>query len=94
VKEVSATLKAMHAQEDRVAARQTAEQIAVKLKVMKLADVAELVRTGIEETLYYCAFSKCGEEPEPLEHFRMGIRADVGCRQTATGAPQMGYTGG
>jgi hypothetical protein len=95
VKEVSAALKAMHAREDRVAARQTAEQIAVKLKVMKLADAAELVRTAIEETLYYCAFSKCGEEPEPLEHFRTGICTDVGCRQAATGGPhQMGYTGG
>ena len=53
VKEVSATLEATHAQEDRVAARQTAEQIAVKLKVMKLADAVELVRTGIKETLCY-----------------------------------------
>jgi putative transposase len=87
VKEAAAMLKAMHALEDRVAARQKAEQIAVELKVMKLADAAELVRTGIEETLYYYAFSKCGKEPEPLEHFRMGIRADVGCRQAATGGP-------
>ena len=54
--------KRASAQEDRVAARQKAEQVAVKLKEMKLADAAELVRTGIEETLYYYAF--------PREHWR------------------------
>ena len=62
VKEVAAMLKAIHAQEDRAAARQKAEQVAAKLKEMKLADAAEHVRTGIEETLYYYAF--------PREHWR------------------------
>jgi len=56
VKEVAAMLKAIHAQEDRAAARQKAEQVAVKLKEMKLADAAAIVATGIEETLYYYAF--------------------------------------
>ncbi len=51
VKEVAAMLKAVHAQEDRAAARQKAEQVAAKLREMKLADAAELVRAGIEETL-------------------------------------------
>ena len=62
MKEVAAMLKAIHAQEDRAAARQKAEQVAAKLKDMKLADAAEHVRTGIEETLYYYAF--------PREHWR------------------------
>ena len=31
--------------------------MAIKLKEMKLADAAELVRQGIEETLYYYAVS-------------------------------------
>jgi putative transposase len=53
VKEVAAMLKAIHAQEDRAAARQKAEQVAAKLKEMKLADAAALVLAGIEETLYY-----------------------------------------
>ena len=44
VKEVAAMLKAIHAQEDRAAARQKAEQVAAKLKEMKLADAAALVR--------------------------------------------------
>ena len=55
VKEVAAMLKAIHAQEDRAAARQKAEQVATKLKEMKLADAADLVRGGIEETLFYYA---------------------------------------
>jgi transposase-like protein len=62
VKEVAAMLKAIHAQEDRAAARQKAEQVAAKLKEMKLADAAALVVAGIEETLYYYAF--------PREHWR------------------------
>src|SRR5271165_6774516 len=62
VKEVAAMLKAIHAQEDRAAARQKAEQVAVKLKEMKLPDAAAIVVAGIEETLYYYAF--------PREHWR------------------------
>src|SRR5208283_2642162 len=62
VKEVAAMLKAIHAQEDRAAARQKAEQVAAKLKEMKLADAAALVAAGIEETLYYYVF--------PREHWR------------------------
>jgi putative transposase len=48
MKEVAAMLKAIHAPEDRAAARHKAEQVAVKLKDMKLADAAEHVRAGIE----------------------------------------------
>jgi putative transposase len=62
VKEVAAMLKAIHAQEDRAAARQKAEQVITKLKEMKLANAADLVRAGIEETLFYYAF--------PREHWR------------------------
>jgi hypothetical protein len=32
--------------------------VAAKLKEMKLADAAELVRGGIEETLFYYAFPR------------------------------------
>jgi len=55
-------LKAIHAQEDRAATRQKAEQVITKLKEMKLANAADLVRAGIEETLFYYAF--------PREHWR------------------------
>jgi len=62
VREVAAMLKAIHAQEDRAAARQKAEQVITKLREMKLADAAELLRVGIEETFYYYVF--------PREHWR------------------------
>jgi hypothetical protein len=44
-------MKAIHEQEDLATARQNAEQVAAKLKEMKLADAAALVLAGIEETL-------------------------------------------
>jgi putative transposase len=62
VKEVAAMLKAIRAQEDRVAARQKAVQVSAKLKEMKVADAPALVVAGIEETLYYYVF--------PREHWR------------------------
>jgi transposase-like protein len=58
VKEVAAMMKAIHAQEDCAAAREKAEQVAAKLKEMKLADAAALVLSRIEETLFDCAFSR------------------------------------
>jgi putative transposase len=78
VKEVAAMLKAVHAQEDRAAARQKAEQIAAKLKEMKLADAAALVLAGIEETLYYYAFPRehwrCLRTNNPLERLLREVR--------------------
>ncbi len=62
VKEVAAMLKAIHAQEDRVAAREKAQAVVEKLEGMRLGKAAELVRAGIEETLAYMAF--------PREHWR------------------------
>ena len=38
------------------AAKEKAEQVVAKLKEMKLAKAAEIVVTGIEETLYYFSF--------------------------------------
>jgi putative transposase len=77
VKEVAAMLKAIHAQEDRAAARQKAAQ-AVKLKEMKLADAAELLRQGIEETLFYYAFPRehwrCLRTNNPLERILREVR--------------------
>lgn len=78
VKEVAAMLKAIHAQEDRAAARQKAEQVAVKLKEMKLADAAAIVAAGIEETLYYYAFPsehwRCLRTNNPLERLLREVR--------------------
>jgi putative transposase len=62
VKEVAAMLKAIHAQEDLLSARDKARQVADKLEGMRLGKAASLVRGGIEETLAYMAF--------PCEHWR------------------------
>ena len=62
VKAVAAMLKAIHAQEDRQAARRKADDVAEKLEAMKLGKAAAIVREGVEETLSYMAF--------PTEHWR------------------------
>lgn len=62
VREVAAMLKAIHAQEDREAAKAKAVLVIAKLRAMKLAKAAELVSSGIDETLEYFQF--------PSEHWR------------------------
>ena len=62
VREVAAMLKAVHAQEDREAARAKAAQVVAKLREMRLGGAADMVSAGIEETLSYYAF--------PSEHWR------------------------
>lgn len=62
MKEVATMLKAIHAQEDREAARDKAQNVVKKLKDMKLYKAAELVAGYIEETLSFYDF--------PLEHRR------------------------
>ena len=58
VKDVAAMLKAIHAQEDRAAARAKADQVVQKLRELKLGQAAELVQGGIGETLTYMAFPR------------------------------------
>jgi putative transposase len=62
IKVVAAMLKAIHAQEDRQAARRKAEDVVEKLESMKLSKAAQIVREGVSETLSYMAF--------PTEHWR------------------------
>jgi len=62
VKSVAAMLKAIHAQEDRQAARRKAADVVEKLEAMKLGKAAAIVRDGVDETLSYMAF--------PTEHWR------------------------
>ena len=50
------TLKAIHAQESKEAAREKAILVAEKLRSMKLAKAAKKVEDGIEETLTYMDF--------------------------------------
>ena len=61
LREVVAMLKAIHAQEDKAAARQKAALVAEKLRAMKLERIAGFVETSVEETLSYMDF--------PYEHW-------------------------
>ena len=62
MREIAAMLKAIHASEDIVAARQKAVQVIEKMRGLRLATAAELVATAVEETLAYYGF--------PEEHWR------------------------
>ena len=62
MREVSTMLKAIHAQEDRQSAQEKAVAVVLKLREMKLPKAADLIATGIEETLQYFYF--------PPEHWR------------------------
>src|SRR5262249_15941528 len=62
VREIAAMLKAIHASEDLVAAREKAIRVVEKLRGLRLSRAAELVEAAIEETLAYYAF--------PEEHWR------------------------
>ena len=53
---VDLMLKAIHAQENKEAARGKAIQVAEKLRTMKLAKAAKKGEDGIEETLTYMDF--------------------------------------
>lgn len=78
VAEVAAMLKAIHAQEDRAAAAQKAQQVVAKLRKLKLAKAAELVAAGIGETLSYYEFPRehwrCLRTNNPLERIMREIR--------------------
>ena len=62
VKEVSRMQKAIHAQEDKDAARQKTSSITVKLRKERPGNAAQILESGIEETLPYYDF--------PSEHWR------------------------
>ena len=61
VKNVAKMLRAIHAQENKKAAREKAKTVVAELKAMKLPEASKKVEAGIEETLTYCDF--------PSEHW-------------------------
>lgn len=61
MKLVAKMLKAIHAQESKVAAREKAKQVAKDLRDMKLKEAAKKIEDSIEETLAYMDF--------PYEHW-------------------------
>jgi len=56
IKPVVAMLKAIHAQEDKPEARKKAKSVVEKLRAMKLGKAADVVESGIDETLAYMAY--------------------------------------
>ena len=58
IKEAVHMLKAIHAQEDREAALSKSEAVAKKFELMKLSKAAEIVRTGVADTLSYYYFPR------------------------------------
>ncbi len=61
MKMVTKMLKAIHASEDKSAARLKGEQVAARLKDMKLHQAAKKLEDGLDETITYMSF--------PLEHW-------------------------
>jgi transposase-like protein len=59
---VVSMLKAIHAQEDKIEARKKAKTVVEKLRGMKLGKAADIVESGIEETLTYMSY--------PQSHWR------------------------
>jgi len=57
-KDVAAMLKAIHAQEDGIAAKQKARDVAKKLEKMRFRKAAAIVNEGIDETLSYMNFPR------------------------------------
>ena len=78
IREVAAMLKAIHAQEDQAAAKEKAQAVAAKLREMKLAKAADLVASGVAETLNYCVFPRehwrCLRTNNPMERLNREIR--------------------
>lgn len=56
VRDVSHMLKAIHAQESRLAAEQKAETVIAELRRQRLTRAAELIEAYVQETLSYYAF--------------------------------------
>jgi putative transposase len=78
VRIVATMLKAIHASEDREAARAKAALVVAKLHELKLPAAAALVQSGIEETFSYFAFPgehwRCLRTNNPLERIMREIR--------------------
>jgi transposase-like protein len=77
-KEVALMLKAIHAQEDKEAARQKAGEVVNKLTAMRLNKAASIVESGSEETMSYYAFPSAHwchiRTNNPLERLNREIR--------------------
>ena len=71
-------LKAIHASEDIAAGKEKARQVVAKLRTSRLTKAAELVETGVAETLTYYEFPEAHwrriRTNNPLERIMREIR--------------------
>ena len=78
MRQVSAMLKAIHAQESREAALEKADKVVTELRAMRLQKAAELVEQSISETLAYYAYPQTHwlkiRTNNPLERIMREIR--------------------
>lgn len=77
-KAIALMIKAIHAQEDREAARKKAREVAARLEEMRLVKAAAIVKAGYEETLSYYHFPshhwRSLKTNNPLERINREIR--------------------
>ena len=78
MRQVSAMLKAIHAQESREAALEKAERVVTDLRAMRLQKAAELVERSVSETLTFYAYPQTHwlkiRTNNPLERIMREIR--------------------
>ena len=78
MREVAAMLKAIHASEDIMAGKEKALRVVTKLRALRLTKAAELVETGVVETLAYYEFPEAHwrriRTNNPLERILREIR--------------------
>ncbi len=77
-KDVALMLKAIHAQEDREAARNKAAEVVAKLKALRLEKAARVIESGCDETFSYYGFPSTHwrhiRTNNPLERLNREIR--------------------
>ena len=81
-------LKAIHAQENKKAVRETVRTVVEELRSIKLKEAAKKVEDGIEETLTYCDFPSehwiCIRANNVIERLNREIRRRTVISRTAT----------
>ena len=92
VKDVAAMLKAIHASEDKAAARQKAEQIIEKLESLRLKDATKKVRESINETLTYYDFPRSHDSRIRTNNALERIMKEIRRRTKVVGAFPDGHS--
>jgi putative transposase len=92
IKEVAAMLRAIHAQEDKEAARAKASAVVEKREAMRLSKAADIVRAGVEETLTYMALPREHWSRVRTNNALERIRKEVRRRTRVVGAFPDGHS--